>query len=128
MRTKILSVLLIVSVAVNLLFILVPRVTDQYTITSSCMIGRSTRLLGYYRENGCLPEILPVDMEDVLPLDVLYHRLDGRHATMRARVRDPMMCVTTYIGCDIDISESDSKFIMSAARVSDDRLLDNAGR
>jgi len=126
MRTKILSGLLIVSVAVNLVLILIPIVADQYTITSSYMIGWSTRLLDYYKANGCLPEKLPVDIDGVLPLDVLYHRIDGRHATMRARVRDSMMCVVTYIGCDIDISESDSKFIKFAERAIGDRPLDNA--
>ncbi len=103
MKLKILLVLLIVSVGMNLIFLLIPIVTDQYTVASSVMIGHAFRLLDCYEKSGLLPSELPVE-DNILPLDISYKRLDDRHATMRTCVNNRFSFITLYIGCDIEMS------------------------
>lgn len=111
MSSKILTWLLVVSVAINVLFLLGPVavVADQFAITTGIMIGYSDSLIAQYAREGALPIMLPKRSikSNISADEFLYTRVDENHATLRSRVNHPLPFITTYIGCDINVENCD---------------------
>lgn len=121
MSSKILTWLLIVSVAINVLFLIGPVVVvaDQFGITTGIMIGYSDSLIAQYVKEGALPIMLPKGIgvkSNISADEFLYTRVDEHHATLRSRVDHPLPFITTYIGCDINVENCD----LSAYRNEED--------
>lgn len=109
MRLKIMIALLVVSVAINFVFILKLVLTDQYRVTACIMEGHALRLRSCYQTSGSLPAVLPVGDNTTCPGEctVLYERLDDNNAIMKAKICNSMPFLTTYIGCRLDMTRCD---------------------
>ena len=117
--TKVLLCSLVASVAINIFFVLVPIVRDQFAITSSLLTARSICLFEHCAKEGALPVVLPKGEDEKLHAgkdEILYERLDDHHATLRSHVCRSFPFITTYIGCDVHI---DDKILRDYRQCSD---------
>lgn len=109
MKTKILTGLLAVSLIVNLAMVTIPIVTDRYIMAITVLMSNNVRLLDCYRENGKLPGSLSVvnDGDGISSeIPVSYERQDENHATMRVYEKQWLPFMTTYVGGEVDMTQS----------------------